>query len=42
MFAAIRDATRDDGIGVALAAQLAAGLLLIAVIVLYLRRRRGR
>jgi hypothetical protein len=42
MFAAIRDATRDDGIGVALAAQLAAGVLLIAVIVLYLRRRRGR
>jgi hypothetical protein len=40
MFATIRDATRGEGIGVALAAQLAAGVLLIAVIVLYVRRRR--
>jgi hypothetical protein len=40
MFATIRDATRGEGIGVALAAQLAAGLLLVAVIVLYMRRRR--
>ncbi|HEY6778411.1 MAG TPA: hypothetical protein VI122_18030 [Thermoleophilaceae bacterium] len=39
MFATIRDATRGEGIGVALAAQLAAGLLLVAVIVLYMRRR---
>lgn len=39
MFATIRDATRGEGIGVALAAQLAAGLLLVAVIVLYVRRR---
>jgi hypothetical protein len=39
MFATIRDATRGEGIGVALAAQLAAGLLLIAAIVLYVRRR---
>jgi hypothetical protein len=39
MFATIRDATRGEGIGVALAAQLTAGLLLIAVIVLYVRRR---
>lgn len=42
MFATIRDATRGEGIGVALAAQLAAGLLLIAVIVLYVRGRKGR
>jgi hypothetical protein len=40
MFATIRDATRGEGIGVALAAQLAAGLLLVAVIVLYVRRKR--
>jgi hypothetical protein len=39
MFATIRDATRGEGIGVALAAQLTAGLLLIAVIVLYVKRR---
>jgi hypothetical protein len=39
MFATIRDATRGEGIGLALAAQLAAGLLLIAAIVLYMRRR---
>jgi hypothetical protein len=39
MFATIRDATRGGGIGLALAAQLAAGLLLIAAIVLYMRRR---
>jgi len=40
MFATIRDATRSEGVGVALAAQLAAGLLLITVIVLFMRRRR--
>jgi hypothetical protein len=40
MFATIRDATRGDGVGVALAAQLAAGLLLVAVIVIYVRRKR--
>ena len=40
MFASIRDATRDESIGLALAAQLAAGVLLIAVIVLFMRRRR--
>jgi hypothetical protein len=40
MFATIRDATRGEAIGVALAAQLAAGLLLVAVIVLYVRRKR--
>jgi hypothetical protein len=40
MFATIRDATRGEGIGVALVAQLAAGLLLIAIIAVYVRRRR--
>jgi hypothetical protein len=40
MFATIRDATRGEGIGVALVAQVAAGLLLIAGIVLYVRRKR--
>ena len=39
MFATIRDATRGEGIGVALVAQLAAGLLLIGAIVVYVRRR---
>jgi hypothetical protein len=39
MFATIRDATRGEGVGVALAAQLAAGFLLVAAIVVYLRRR---
>jgi hypothetical protein len=39
MFATIRDATRGEGIGLALAAQLAAGLLLVAAIVLYMRKR---
>jgi hypothetical protein len=38
MFATIRDATRDEGIGLALAAQLAAGILLVTVIVLFVRR----
>lgn len=40
MFAAIRDATRDEGTGLSLGAQLAAGLLLIGAIVLFVRRRR--
>jgi hypothetical protein len=40
MFSAIRDASDEDGIGVSLAAQVAAGLLLIALIVLVVRRRR--
>ena len=40
MFATIRDATRGEGIGVALVAQLAAGLLLVAGIVIYVRRKR--
>jgi hypothetical protein len=40
MFAMIRNAADEDGIGMSLAAQLAAGLLLIAFIVLVVRRRR--
>jgi hypothetical protein len=40
LFSAIRNASDEDGLGVSLAAQLAAGLLLIAFIVLVVRRRR--
>jgi hypothetical protein len=40
MFAAIRDATRDEGTGLSLGAQFAAGLLLVGAIVLLVRRRR--
>jgi hypothetical protein len=40
MFAAIRDATKDEAAGLQLAAQLGAGLLLVVAIVLFLRRRR--
>ena len=39
MFSTIRKAAQDDGIGVALAAQLVAGILLVAFIVLYMRSR---
>ena len=39
MFGAIRKATEGEGTGVALAAQAAAGLLLIGAIVVYMRRR---
>lgn len=40
MFAAIRDATRDEGTGLSLGLQLAAGLLLIGAVILFVRRRR--
>jgi threonine/homoserine efflux transporter RhtA len=40
MFSTIRDASDEDGIGASLAAQVAAGLLLVAVIVLIVRRRQ--
>jgi threonine/homoserine efflux transporter RhtA len=40
MFSTIRDASDEDGIGMSLAAQVAAGLLLVAFIVLVVRRRR--
>jgi MYXO-CTERM domain-containing protein len=40
LFAAIRNATDDESAGVQLAAQLAAGLLVVGAIVLFVRRRR--
>jgi hypothetical protein len=40
LFAAIRNATKDEGTGVSLALQLAAGLVLVGAIVVYVRRRR--
>jgi hypothetical protein len=40
MFATIRNAAEDEGVGIALLAQLAAGGLLVVVIILFLRRRR--
>ncbi|MBN1528622.1 MAG: hypothetical protein JW895_06145 [Thermoleophilaceae bacterium] len=40
MFAAIKNATEDEGAGVALAAQAGAGLLLVGAIVLFVRRRQ--
>jgi LPXTG-motif cell wall-anchored protein len=40
LFAAIRNATSDESTGLSLAAQVAAGLLLVGAIVLYVRRRR--
>ncbi len=40
MFAAIREATRDEGTGLSLALQLLAGLVLVGAIVLFVRRRR--
>jgi hypothetical protein len=39
-FAAVRDATRDGGVGVALLAQVAVGLLIVGAIVVFVRRRR--
>ena len=40
MFSFIRDAAADDGVGVALLAQIAAGTLLVVFIVLYMRSRK--
>ncbi len=40
MFGAIRNATEDEGAGVSLGLQLAAGLLLIGAVILFVRRRR--
>jgi hypothetical protein len=39
MFAAIRDAAEDGGVGLALGLQLLAGIALVGVIVLVMRRR---
>ena len=40
MFSTIRSAAEDDGVGIALVAQLAAGGLLILFIILFMRRRQ--
>jgi hypothetical protein len=40
MFAAIRNATEDESAGVQLLAQLGAGLIVVAGIVAFIRRRR--
>jgi hypothetical protein len=40
MFAAIREATKDESAAVTLGAQFAAGLLVIGAIVLFVRRQR--
>jgi hypothetical protein len=40
MFAAIRDATRDEGTALSLGAQVAAGLLVVGAIVVFVRRRQ--
>ena len=40
MFAAIRSATEDESTGLSLGLQLFAGLLLIGVVILFVRRRR--
>jgi hypothetical protein len=39
MFAAIRNATRDEGAGIGLGLQLLAGALLVGAIVVYVKRR---
>ena len=39
LFAAVRDAAKDEGTGVALLAQVAVGALLVGAIVVYIRRR---
>jgi hypothetical protein len=40
LFASIKNATEDEGVAVMLGAQVAAGLVLVAAIVVYVRRRR--
>ncbi len=40
LFAAIRNATQDESTGVSLAIQLVAGLVLVAAIVVFVRRRK--
>jgi hypothetical protein len=39
-FAAVRNATSDEGTGIALLAQLGVGALIVGAIVLIVRRRR--
>jgi hypothetical protein len=40
MFAALREATRDESAAVTLVVQIAAGLIVVGGIVLFMRRRR--
>jgi hypothetical protein len=40
LFAAIRNATKDEGTGLSLGLQFVAGLVLVGAIVVYVRRRR--
>jgi hypothetical protein len=40
LFAAVRDATKDEGAGVALLAQVGVGALVVGAIVVFVRRRR--
>jgi hypothetical protein len=40
MFATIKNATEDESVGTSLASQLVAGVLLVVVIVLWMKRRR--
>jgi hypothetical protein len=40
MFGAIGNATKDEGTGLSLGLQLAAGLLLIGAVILFVRRRK--
>jgi hypothetical protein len=40
MFGAIRNATSDEGTALSLGLQLAAGLVLVGAIVVFVRRRR--
>jgi hypothetical protein len=40
LFAAIRNATEGEGVGVSLLIPLAAGVLLVGAIVVFMRRRR--
>jgi uncharacterized membrane protein len=40
MFAAVRDATKDEGAALSLGAQAAAGLVLIGAIIVFVRRRQ--
>jgi len=40
LFAAIRNATQDESTAVSLAIQLVAGLVLVAAIVVFVRRRK--
>ena len=40
MFATIKNATEDESVGVALGAQVLAGLLLVGAVIVFVRRSR--